>query len=123
MDELDGSGTGVSDRIIERLRGAVTIDRVYGDPIERDGTTVIPVASMRMGGGGGGGRDEQTSGSGEGGGFGAVARPTGAYIIKEGSVSWKPALDLTRLIVAGNLTAVAYFFFTWRIARAKAKHR
>ncbi len=125
MGEAEYGGRGVPDRIIGRLRETMTIDRVYGEPIERDGATIIPVASIRMGGGGGGGggTDNDASGSGEGGGFGAVARPAGAYVIKEGSVRWKPALDITRLVVAVNLTAVAYFFFVWRIERAKAKHR
>ena len=52
-----------------------------------------------------------------------MARPAGAYVIKEGSVRWKPALDVTRLIVVGNVTAVAYFFFIWRVERARAKRR
>jgi len=116
-------GRGVSERIIGRLREAMTIEKVYGEPIEQGGATIIPVASIRMagGGGGGGGTDDQTSGSGEGGGFGAVARPVGAYVIAPGDVRWKPALDLTRLILAVNVTAVAYFFFAWRIERARAK--
>ena len=38
----------------ELLRGAqdsIAAKRVYGEPVERDGTTVIPAASVRGGGG------------------------------------------------------------------------
>jgi uncharacterized spore protein YtfJ len=41
--------------MLERFRDAVTVKRVYGDPIERDGVMVIPAANVRGGWGGGGG--------------------------------------------------------------------
>lgn len=115
----------VSERILERLREVVGVERVFGAPVERDGATVIPVATIRTGGGGGGGAggDEHGSGSGEGSGFGATARPIGAYVIRGSDVSFKPALDYTRLYVIGNVTAVAYFFFAWLTARSRAKRR
>lgn len=118
-------GGGVTERIIDRLKESVTVERVFGTPVERDGTTVIPVASIRSGGGGGGGSggDEQGSGSGEGSGFGATARPLGAFVITGDSVRWQPALDYTRIILAGNATAIAYFLFSWLKARARAKRR
>ena len=40
---------------------------------------------------------------GGGVGFGVKARPVGVYIVKEGQVSWQPALDVTRVILAGQL--------------------
>ena len=70
--------------------------RVFGEPIERDGVTIIPVA--RVAGGGGGG---------ERGGYGFRAAPIGVYAIKEGRVAWHPALDLNRVILGGQLVAVA----------------
>jgi uncharacterized spore protein YtfJ len=118
-------GRGVAERVIQRLRQMMTIDKVYGTPIEKGGMTLIPVASIRIGGGGGGGggSDDHASGSGEGAGFGAVARPVGVYVIEDGNIRWKPALDIVRLVVVANLTAVAYFFFTWRIERARARRK
>ena len=41
--------------MLERFRDTVTVKRVYGDPIERDGVMVIPAANVRGGWGGGGG--------------------------------------------------------------------
>ena len=42
------------DEMLSGVRDAMTVKRVYGDPIERDGILVIPAAKV-MGGGGGGG--------------------------------------------------------------------
>ncbi len=39
------------DEILAGARDAMTVKRVFGDPVDTDGVTVIPVA--RVGGGGG----------------------------------------------------------------------
>src|SRR5438093_13573102 len=88
---------------IDRARDTMTVRRVFGDPIEKDGVTVIPAA--RVSGGGGGGGD--TAGNG-GGGFGVRARPAGAYVIKDGQVTWKPAIDATRIALMGQLVAIVF---------------
>ncbi len=75
------------DEMIRGTQDAMTVKRVYGDPIEKDGLTVIPAAKV-MGGGGGGGDAENNAG----GGFGVRARPAGAWVIKDGKVRWEPAL-------------------------------
>jgi uncharacterized spore protein YtfJ len=90
---------------IEQARDAMTARRVYGDPYERDGVTVIPAALVRGGGGAGGG--ERAGGTGSGGGFGLMARPVGAFVIRDGQVSWKPAVDATRIAFGGQLVAIA----------------
>jgi uncharacterized spore protein YtfJ len=88
--------------LVTTTRDALDARTVFGEPIERDGVTVIPAAVLRGGVGGGGGQDEQGQ-RGEGGGFGLTARPAGAYVIKGGVVRWQPAFDLNRTIglVAG----------------------
>ena len=76
----------------ELLRGAqeaITVRRVYGEAIERDGVTLVP-AAMVVGGGGGGG-DEAGNG---GGGFGLMARPIGAWAIRDGD--WKLILPASQ---------------------------
>ena len=80
------------EELLSGARDAISVRRVYGDPIERDGVAVIPAAVV--GGGGGGGGDNEDNG---GGGFGLRARPVGAYVIKNGEVTWKPAIDPMRL--------------------------
>jgi hypothetical protein len=48
-----------------------------------------------------------------GGGFGLRAMPAGMYVIKNGEVSWRPALDINR-IIAGAQIVVALSLLTLR---------
>jgi uncharacterized spore protein YtfJ len=80
------------EELLSGARDAISVRRVFGDPIEHEGTMVVPVA--KVGGGGGGGGDNEQNG---GGGFGLGAKPVGAYVIKDGQVSWKPAIDPVRV--------------------------
>jgi uncharacterized spore protein YtfJ len=78
--------------LLHGVRDAISVRRVFGEPIERDGIVVVPVA--RVAGGGGGGGDSDDNG---GGGFGLAGRPAGVYVIKDGNVSWRPAVDPVRV--------------------------
>ena len=78
--------------LLTGVRDSISVRRVFGEPIERDGVVVVPVA--RVGGGGGGGGDNDDNG---GGGFGLAGRPAGVYVIKDGNVSWRPAVDPVRV--------------------------
>jgi uncharacterized spore protein YtfJ len=80
------------EELLHGVRDAISVRRVFGEPIEQDGVIVIPVA--RVGGGGGGGGDSEGNG---GGGFGLGGRPAGVYVIKDGQVSWRPAVDPVRV--------------------------
>ena len=84
--------------LLQGARDAVSVRRVFGDPVEQDGVTLIPVARV-MGGGGGGGDNDDNGG----GGFGINARPAGVYVIKEGQVSWRPAIDPIRVALVAVL--------------------
>jgi uncharacterized spore protein YtfJ len=84
------------DEILEGARDAISVGRVYGDPIEQEGVTVIPAA--KVGGGGGGGGDDAQNG---GAGFGVGARPVGAFVIRGDQVRWVPAVDITRVLLIG----------------------
>lgn len=72
---------------------------MFGEPIERDGLTVVPVAVV-MGGGGGGSGPEGPEG-GTGGGFGVWARAIGAYEIRDDRLRFVPAVDVVALGVVG----------------------
>jgi uncharacterized spore protein YtfJ len=108
--------------LLTHARDMMTVKQVFGDPYEKDGVTVIPVAAV--GGGGGGGSGEQKGeGKGGGGGFGMSARPAGAYVIKGEDVKWIPAFDMNRVIMGGQIVA-AIALLTLRtivktVARAK----
>lgn len=103
---------------LDRARDVLTVRRVYGEPIERDGITVIPAAKVR--GGGGGGADNMGNG---GGGFGVSATPAGAYVIKDGTVRWRPAIDATRLALMGQLVAIVALLTVRSVVKALAKRR
>ena len=93
------------DEVLAQARDAMTVQRVFGDPIERDGVTVIPVANV-MGGAGGGSGEAPEEGSGGGAGYGIRATPAGVYVIRDGAVDWQPAVDMGRVILVGQLVAI-----------------
>ncbi|MGY1808306.1 spore germination protein GerW family protein [Blastococcus sp. SYSU D00669] len=102
--------------LIPTVRDALTVRRVFGEPYERDGVTVIPAAVVRGGGGGGSGRQGgEQEGEGEGGGFGLIARPAGALVVKDGEVTWQPAVDVNRVVGVGVL---GWVVVSWLVARA-----
>jgi uncharacterized spore protein YtfJ len=106
--------------LLSTAKDAITVKRVYGEPYERDGVTVIPAAVVGGGAGGGGGHDEKGQ-EGEGGGFGMSGRPAGAFVIKDGQVTWRPAVDPNRIFLVMGLVAIAYVLTRPRIARVRAK--
>ncbi len=112
------------EEILSQARDAMTVKRVFGEPYERDGVTVIPVAAVAGGGGGGSGESGDEN-SGGGAGFGVRARPVGMYVIKGDSVRWIPAFDLNRVIMGGQIVAIAALLTIRMIVRtiAQAKAR
>jgi uncharacterized spore protein YtfJ len=105
--------------LIDSARDTMTVKRVFGEPFEKDGTTLIPAAKIGGGAGAGGGDSEQ--GAGSGGGFGLSAKPAGAYVIRDGEVSWQPAIDVNRIIMGGQIVAVVLILMIGSIVRAKMK--
>lgn len=109
----------------EGLKGtydAVTVRRVYGDPIERDGALIIPVAAVRGGLGYGGGDDGQGI-HGGGGGSGISARPVGVYKVVDGKVSWEPAMDVTRIAMLGQVVAIVALLTIRSVIRKRRRKR
>lgn len=106
--------------LVTTVRDVLVGRTVFSEPYEKDGTTVITAARVSGGGGGGGGQDEKGE-VGEGGGFGLQARPTGAFVIKEGQVAWRPAVDVNRLMLAVTAIAVTFFLTRARLGRAKLR--
>jgi len=96
---------------------AMTAKRVYADPYVHDGMTIIPAAAVRGGGGGGG--DESRGGAG----FGLYATPKGAWVVEGDKVTWKPAVDVNRIVLGGQLVAVAALLTGRQIARLWAPRR
>jgi uncharacterized spore protein YtfJ len=98
--------------LLERVGRTATADRCFGPPIERDGTTFVPVAVVIAGGGAG------ERGGEDGGGFGFWAHPLGVYVLRDGRARFRPAVGPVHLAVA----AVALHQLTrWIGARRSAR--
>ena len=110
------------DDVIQGVRDLVTVKRVYGEPYEKNGLTVIPAASVRGGGGGGEGRGKGDDESGSGGGFGVIARPSGAWIVQGDEVTWKPAVDVNRIVLGGQIVGLVAILVAGRVLLALAGH-
>ena len=118
--ERDGeSPLAVALSKLDAVKDVLTVKRVFGDAYDLDGVTVIPVAAVRGGGGGGGGEgdapDAQGTGSGAGLGFGVNVRPVGAFVVKDGTVTWSPSIDVMRIVMGGQLVALAGIFALGRV--------
>ncbi|MBA2382956.1 MAG: sporulation protein [Chloroflexi bacterium] len=71
-----------------KVGGQAGAQAVFGDSVERDGITVIPVARVRWGVGGGGGAGPE--GSGSGGGGGVAADPIGYIEVTSSGAIFRP---------------------------------
>ena len=109
--------------VLTQARDAMTVKRVFGEPYEKNGVTVIPAARVQGGAGGGGGEGPEGQGKGSGTGFGLSARPVGAYLIRGDEVTWRPAVDLNRIVLGGQIVAIVALITIRAIVRARAKAR
>ncbi len=83
---------GVILKLAERVGTIARASTVFGEPVERAGLTVIPVARVRSGFGGGSGGDEK-GGTGEGGGGGAMVTPIGWIEITDSESRFRPLVS------------------------------
>jgi uncharacterized spore protein YtfJ len=111
------------ENVISGARDALTVHRVFGEPYERDGVTIIPAAVVRGGAGGGSGEGPGGEGKGGGTGFGLSARPVGAFVLRNGEWEWKPAVDVTRVIIGAQIAFAVAWLAIRSIGKARAKAR
>ncbi|GIJ48120.1 hypothetical protein Val02_50060 [Virgisporangium aliadipatigenens] len=76
---------------------------VFGPAVVRDDVTMVPVARVSVWSGG-----ETADGGGERPASAAriTARPLGALVVTHGKVCWRPALDVNKVILGGQVVAV-----------------
>ena len=103
---------------LDAVRDVLTVKRVFGEPYEVNGVTVIPVAAIRGAGGGGGGEDSQQQ-IGAGAGLVVAARPVGVFAVIGERVRWEPAIDVTRIVVGGQLVAVVALLVLHRLVAGR----
>ena len=105
--------------ILSAAKDAITVKRIYAEPYEKDGLTVIAAAVVSGGAGGGTGHDDKGQ-DGEGGRLGMMGRPAGAFVIKDGQVTWRPAVDPNRIVAIVGAVVIAYLLSRPRRSRARA---
>jgi uncharacterized spore protein YtfJ len=111
---------------LDAVKDAMSVKRAFGDAYEMDGIRVIPVAAVRGGGGGGGGvgdtPDAAGQGSGAGMGFGLHVRPVGVYVVKDATVTWSPAMDVTRIVLGFQLVGIVGILSIRRVLMHRRHH-
>lgn len=112
--------------VIGQLESSLGAKRIFSEPIEKDGATIILAARVRGGGGGGEGQGQAPNASGQSGagtglGFGLMAKPAGAFVISQGRVRWQPAFDLNRALLGGQIVAMTAFLFLRAWARMRTR--
>jgi uncharacterized spore protein YtfJ len=100
------------ERIGQTVGKSAQAGTIFGERVEREGVTVIPVAKARFGfgGGGGSGSREGDEGSGGGGGGGVVVSPIGFIEVHDRTAEFKrisTPTDLLALVAAASLAALA----------------
>ncbi len=81
-------------------------NRIFGDPVTHGDVVLVPVGWVAGGGGGGEGQAPKVTpgaddAEGSGHGWGMVGQAIGAYVIRDGQVSFVPAIDVTKLAAIG----------------------
>jgi uncharacterized spore protein YtfJ len=91
-EQPDVEMTGELRNVLDQLHESGDARTVYGEPVEREGVTVIPVARIGYGFGGGFGRGDEESDAGSGGGIGAGlgASPVGVVEITDHDTRFVP---------------------------------
>src|SRR5262249_5522154 len=137
--QLPSAAAALQQSLREALE-SVRADAVFGRPIERGETIVVPCAEVMiglgMGGGVGTGRNtvpeadretepstrraaerETSAGTGEGmgGGGGGRGRPIAAIVISRDGVRVEPILDVTKVALAGITTGAFMIFWLARL--------
>jgi len=139
-ERLGADAKQIMDKLAERLGKGARAAAVFGEPVEREGVTVIPVAKARWGFGGGAGIDSgdaqegagpaasrtwgrgRRGGRGTGGGGGAMVVPAGYIEIKGGATSYRPIVDASTVAIVGTI-ATAAVLIAWALAAALARRR
>lgn len=96
------SDSSFVERLAATIQTSANARQIFGDPVEKDGVTIIPVARVAWSFGGGG--VGQGPGERGGGGGGAHVTSIGYIEVRDGASEFKPIhdpADVAMLILAG----------------------
>lgn len=122
VHQMPRAGTFL-ERFTDRIGRNVLASTVFGEPVERDGITVIPVAKTHwgFGGGAGGNPNDASAGDAVGGGGAAAVTPIGYIEIKDGQARFRPIYDpdmLVRLTIGAGIVAMLVLRGVRRLVRS-----
>ena len=117
------------EEIVEQARESLGSKRVYSEPYEKNGITIIAAARVMGGAGGGDGGEKTTdetdgahvAGTSSGVGYGMAGSPAGAFVINGDQVKWVPAIDVNRMLFGFQLVLIVFFLVVRSVARARAR--
>src|SRR3954447_9763112 len=114
------TGPGFTGHLAERIGAAARASAVFGEAVQGQGVTVIPVARAKWGfGGGSGGRDGE---QGAGGGGGTSVSPVGYIELRAGEARFRRIDNRARIAAAAAACGLsgAIAFRLGRMRRPKA---
>ena len=97
--------------LAERIGATAASSAVFGEPVEREGVTVIPVARASWGFGGGAGGEPPNEGLGGGGG--SMVSPIGFIELRSGRAEFKRLRDPRKMAALGCAAAGALGLALW----------
>jgi uncharacterized spore protein YtfJ len=104
-------GKEILEKLGEALGSKASVKSVFGEPIQADGKTVVPIARVAYGFGGGFGagprKNGDYKGEGGGGGGGVVAYPAGVLEITSEQTRFIPFVNLRWMAAAFGIGALA----------------
>jgi uncharacterized spore protein YtfJ len=118
-EQTPGTRTQQSIRgILESAFGKGDVRRVYGEPVVRNGRTIVPVADIgsAFGFGSGSGGEAGKEGEGGGGGCRVTGKPIGYLEITDDGSCFKPVYDVTKIATWGIAAAA---FVLWMMIRRR----
>src|SRR5262245_35540557 len=106
--------------VLTETRERMSQGTPFGEPITHDGVVVIPVS--RIGGMVGAGTGNRSGAAeGAGGGLGMRAAPVGAFVIRNGRVVWRPAVDVNKIILGGQVVAIVALLTLRSLVKARRR--
>ncbi len=101
------------ERLAQIIGSSANAKYIYGEPLEADGVTVLPVAKASYAFGGGGGKNDEEEGSGGGGGV--TVTPVGYIEIVSGEAHFRPTRDWLTLLPVIALAAPSILLSAWAL--------
>jgi uncharacterized spore protein YtfJ len=96
------SATQTLEQTMNRLVDSVKTEAVFGQPVQRDGITIIPCSEVSLGLGLGGGNKphQQEAGENMSGGGGVSERPIAVIVVTHNGVRVQPIPNVTKIAVS-----------------------